>query len=109
PISLGEIDLMPPNRSDPMPPTPAPPNAGRRVRRTPLLVAALTGTVAVVLVAFWFAGYGGSSARPSYGSPAAVHRATSPAPEVLAEVDIVNFRFTPAEVTVKAGTTIRWT
>jgi plastocyanin len=92
-----------------MPPTPAPPNAGRRVRRTPLLVAALTGTVAVVLVAFWFAAYGGSSTRPSYGSPAAVDRTTSPAPEVLADVDIVNFRFTPAELTVKAGTTIRWT
>jgi amicyanin len=88
-----------------MPPTPAPPNAGRRVWRTPLLVAALIATVAVVLAALWFAGYGGSSARPSYGSPAA----TSPAPEVLADVDIVNFRFTPAELTVKAGTTIRWT
>ena len=27
----------------------------------------------------------------------------------MANVDIVNFRFTPAELTVKAGTTIRWT
>jgi len=27
----------------------------------------------------------------------------------VAGVDIVNFRFTPPELTVKAGTTIRWT
>ena len=92
-----------------MPPTPVPRSAGRRVRRTPLLVAALSGTVAVVLAAFWFVGYGGSSAQLSSGSSAAVHRTSSPAPEVLANVDIVNFRFTPAELTVKAGTTIRWT
>jgi len=92
-----------------MPPAPAPPAAGRRARRIPLLVAAVAGTLAVVLAAFWLAGYGGSSAQPSYGSPAAVHGRTSPAPHVMADVNIVNFRFTPAEVTVKAGTTIRWT
>src|SRR5438094_470310 len=49
-----------------MPPTPAPPTAGRRARRIPLLVAALAGTV-VVLTAFWFAGFGGS---PGQRSPA---------------------------------------
>lgn len=80
-----------------MPPTPAPPHAGRRVRRTPLLVAALAGTVAVVLAAFWFAGFGGSAAQP-----------LPPTGRVVA-IDILNFKFTPAQVTVEAGTTIRWT
>ena|SRR5437763_980889 len=79
-----------------MPPTPAPPTAGRRARRIPLLVAALAGTV-VVLTAFWFAGFGGSPGQ------------RSPARENFAAIDIVNFRFTPAELTVKAGTTVRWT
>ena len=91
-----------------MPPTPALPTTARRARRIPLLVAALTGTVAVVLAAVWFAGHGGSSGRPFSGSSSAVH-ATSPAPAGRAEVDIVNFRFTPFDLTVKAGTTIRWT
>ena len=80
-----------------MPPTPAPPNTGRRARRAPLLVAALAGTVAVVLAAFWFAGFGGSAVQPS------------PATGPIAAIDILNFKFTPAELTVKAGTTIRWT
>jgi plastocyanin len=80
-----------------MPATPAPPNTGRRKQRAPLLVVALAGSVAVVLVAFWFAGFGGSTARPS------------PAAEHVAAIDILNFKFTPAEVTVKAGTTVRWT
>jgi amicyanin len=62
-----------------------------------LLVAALAGAVAVVLAAFWFAGLGGSAAQP----PLATDR--------IAAIDILNFKFTPAEVTVKAGTTIRWT
>ena len=80
-----------------MSPTPAPPDTDQRLRRTPLLVAALAGTVAVVLAAFWLAGFGGSAAQPS-----------RPAGHIAA-IDIVNFKFTPAEVTVKAGTTIRWT
>jgi amicyanin len=91
-----------------MPATPVPPDAGRRVARLPLLVAALAGAVAVVLAAFWFAGHGGSS-PPSYGSSPAVHGATSPPRKRMAEIDIVNFGFTPSELTVKAGTTIRWT
>ena len=80
-----------------MPPTPAPPAAGRRARRIPLLVAAVAGTLAVVLAAFWFAGFGGSPAQ------------RSPTTDNIAAIDIVNFRFTPSELTVKAGTTIRWT
>ena len=80
-----------------MPPTPAPPTTGRRARRAPLLVVALAGTIAVVLAAFWLMGSRGSATQPS------------PAAEHVAAVDIVNFKFTPAEVTVKAGTTIRWT
>ena len=84
-----------------MPPTPAPPTAGRRALRIPLLLAALAGTLAVLLTAFWFVGHGGSSAQPL--------RTASPSPAAIADVDIVNFRFTPPELTVKAGTTIRWT
>jgi amicyanin len=80
-----------------MPPTPALRSTARRARRAPLLVVALAGTVAVVLAAFWFAGLGGSATQPS------------PATQHVAAVDILNFKFTPAEVTVKAGTTIRWT
>jgi len=62
-----------------------------------LLVVALAGTVAVVLAALWFTSFRGSAVQPS------------PAAEHVAAIDILNFKFTPAAVTVKAGTTIRWT
>ena len=85
-------------------------DAVRRSRRIPPHVAALAGVAALVLGACTSSGYGASSGQTPNSSSAAVHASASVAvPQPAADVDISNFRFTPAQLTVKAGSTIRWT
>ena len=87
-----------------------PPDAVRRSRRIPLHVAALAGVAALVLGACTSSGYGASAGKPPNRSSAAVHAPASVAvSQPAADVGISNFRFTPAQLTVKAGSTIRWT
>jgi plastocyanin len=45
---------------------------------------------------------------PPAPAPAAAAPAANPAPAGAVEVRIVNFKFTPATATIKAGTTVTW-
>ena len=89
-----------------MHPTLAPAGAGRRL----VLATTLTTAAALVLAACG-SSYGGSSSKSSYGAPATVGpNTTGPAAAAAtADLGIMNFRFTPASVSVRAGTTVRWT
>ena len=81
-----------------------------RSRRIPPHFAALAGVAALVLGACTASGYGASPGQTPNRPPAAVHASVSAAaPQPVTDVDISNFRFTPAQVTVKAGSAIRWT
>jgi plastocyanin len=91
-------------------PSLTPPDAVRRSWRIPLQAAALAGVAALVLTACTSSGYGASSEQSPSRSAAAVHPSASVAvAQPVVDVDISNFTFTPAQLTVKAGSTIRWT
>jgi len=93
-----------------MPFTRTSPDAVPRSRRIPPHVAALAVVAALVLGACTSSGYGASSGQTPNRSSAAVHALASVAgPQPAADVGISNFRFTPAQLTVKAGSTVRWT
>jgi plastocyanin len=81
------------------------PDAVRRSRRIPPQVAALAGVAALVLGACTSSSYG-ASARQSPNSSSA---AAAAVPQPAADVEISNFRFLPAQLTVKAASTVRWT
>ena len=100
-----------------------------RRRKHLLRLSALGAVVAVGLAACASASPGGGAygTRPATNAPASDMPMAMPAgqmaqagsatstqvlPEVsvgTVQVGIVNFKFTPSELTVKAGTTIRWT
>ena len=85
-------------------------DAAQRSRRIPPHFAALAGVTALVLGACTASGYGASPGQTANRPPAAVHAsASAAAPQPATGVDISNFRFTPAQLTVNAGSTIRWT
>src|SRR5207237_6762706 len=75
-----------------------------------VLAATLTAAAALVLAACG-SSYGGSSSKSSYGAPATVGPSTTgpAAAAATADLGIMNFRFTPASVSVRAGNTVRWT
>ena len=89
-----------------MHPTLAPAGAGRRL----VLAATLTAAAALVLAACG-SSYGGSPSKSSYGAPATVGPGTTGPAAAVATVDlgIMNFKFTPASVSVRAGATVGWT
>ena len=86
-----------------------PPDAVRRSRLIPPHVAALAGVAALVLGACTASGYGASPGQTPNRPPAVHASASAAVPQPATDVDISNFRFTPAQVTVKAGSAIRWT
>jgi amicyanin len=95
------------------------PGPARTSRRAPRRVAALAVAGAATLGGCSTGASGGLAAPPrTTAAPTTAASATSitgtggsiaPAPAATANVDIVNFKFTPAAVTVKAGTTLVWT
>jgi amicyanin len=78
-------------------------------------LAALAAVSTVALAACGGAAGAGSTPTPnspssSVPTPAAAPGATAPqAPAAMADVGIDNFKFTPAALTVKVGTTVVWT
>ena len=95
------------------------PRATRKSRRRPWRAAALTAAGAVTLAGCG-AGASGAATAPSTRPPTTTApSAPAPAPggttgaaaapATTADVGIVNFKFTPAAMTVKVGTTVVWT
>jgi plastocyanin len=80
-------------------------------RRGPLAASALAGLAGLALAACG----GGSGARPAAARTAAPVATPSPAatpaaaPVATTSVDIANFAFGPAVITVRSGATVTWT
>ena len=81
----------------------AQPGPTRRPTRAPWRVTALAAASTVTLAAC-----GGGASVPG-SAPTTPTTAVSPAPAATTDVGIVNFKFTPATLTVKVGTTVVWT
>jgi amicyanin len=87
-------------------------------RRSPWRIAALGAATTVALAACGASAAGTrststpvppTSAAPGGAATAAPGATAAPAPAATAAVGIVNFKFTPAALTVKVGTTVVWT
>jgi amicyanin len=95
-----------------MQPTNADPRRTQRPKHKPWRVAAYAAVAAVALAACSpaRAGTRSTSASPSSTALGAPTTASpGPAPAARADVGIINFKFTPATLTVKVGTTVVWT
>ena len=71
------------------------------LRRSLLVILVVLSLSAVVSLAACSGGYG--SSNPTTTSK------TSTAPASASSVDLANFAFSPATITVKVGTTVTWT
>jgi plastocyanin len=71
---------------------------------TTAIATTTTGAEAMAKMA-GMAGMAAAQTMPAAAPPAA----TSPASAAQAEVGILNFAFTPAKITIKAGQAVRWT
>jgi amicyanin len=93
-----------------MQPTPANSRSTRMPRRTPWRVAALAAASTVALAACGAAAAGTGSTTPT-STPASKPAAPAPGPTAAARMDvgIINFKFTPAALTIRVGTTVVWT
>jgi amicyanin len=98
----GAIDMQPPF---------ADPELTPRTKARGWRLAALTAASTVALAACG-ASAAGTSPSPTPAAPSATSGPANGAratPSTTADVGIANFKFTPAAVTVKAGTTVVWT
>jgi amicyanin len=99
----------------------AKPELNRKSRRAPWRVAALAAASTVTVAACGGAsGASGAGSTPTVASPTSTISnapaatapgapTSAPAPATTADIGIVDFKFTPAALTVKVGTTVLWT
>ncbi len=85
----------------------------RTQRRGPLAAAALAGLAGLALAACGGGSQPAAAATQAPAAPAAATPTAAPAPPAGAvattSVDIANFAFGPAVITVRSGTTVTWT
>jgi amicyanin len=87
------------------------PRRSPKPRPTPWRAAALAAATTVTLAACGAgASVAGSTSSPSTTTTVAASApGVAPTPAATADVGIVNLKFTPAALTIKAGTTVVWT